>query len=229
MKLSILCAVGLLLVFAFAQAGCGGNQAAAPEGTAPETSTAVRGSGAGGSSILAPVSVPVTLPEGTILAVRTTSTMSTNIQSSGQSFVAHLTQPLLLNGREIAGRGAEVEGRIADADKGGRVKNVATIAVQLTRLRLVDGKMIDISTNTLTIEADSTKGKDATKIGIGSGVGAAIGAIAGGGKGAAIGAATGAGAGTGVVLATRGDPAVIPSESVLSFTLRSPATIAALR
>jgi hypothetical protein len=63
------------------------------------------------------------------------------------------------------------------------------------------------------------------KIGIGAGIGAAIGAIAGGGKGAAIGAGAGGGAGTGLVLATRGDPAVIPGESQLTFRLQGPITV----
>ncbi len=39
------------------------------------------------------------------------------------------------------------------------------------------------------------------------------------------GAATGAGAGTGVVLATRGEAAVIASETVLDFELRFPVTV----
>ena len=52
-----------------------------------------------------------------------------------------------------------------------------------------------------------------------------FGAIVGGKKGAGIGAATGAGAGTGVVLATRGDPAVYPSETVITFKLRAPITV----
>jgi hypothetical protein len=90
-------------------------------------------------------------------------------------------------------------------------------------LQTAGGRKLDLATNSISIQASPTKGKDAAKIGIGSGVGAAIGAIAGGGKGAAIGAAAGAGAGTGVVLATTGDAAVIPSETVLVFTLRSPA------
>ena len=94
---------------------------------------------------------------------------------------------------------------------------------------MASGRVVGISTNTITREAKNTKGKDALKIGIGSGIGAAIGAIAGGGKGAAIGAGAGAGAGTGVVLATRGDPAVIPSETVLRFALRAPITVAELR
>jgi hypothetical protein len=74
--------------------------------------------------------------------------------------------------------------------------------------------------------AKGTKKEDAVKVGVGSGIGAAIGAIAGGGKGAAIGAGVGAGAGTGVVLATKGDPAVIPSESALTFQLKAPLTVA---
>jgi hypothetical protein len=113
------------------------------------------------------------------------------------------------------------EGRVIDADKGGRVKGRASISVQLTKLH-VGGKAVQIATNTIEREARATKGKDAAKIGIGSGIGAAIGAIAGGGKGAAIGAGAGAAAGTGVVLGTRGAAAVIPSESVLIFELRAP-------
>jgi len=92
-------------------------------------------------------------------------------------------------------------------------------------LHTPDGQVYDIATNNVSVNATTSKTKDATKVAIGTGVGAAIGAIAGGGKGAAIGAATGAGAGTGVVLATRGDPAEIPSEAVLDFSLSSPVTV----
>ncbi|MBE0660305.1 MAG: hypothetical protein IH602_21610, partial [Bryobacteraceae bacterium] len=119
--------------------------------------------------------------------------------------------------------------RIVDSDKGGRVKGLATMSLQMTRLHTASGGSVDISTSTITHAANTTKKKDAVKIGIGSGVGAAIGAIAGGGKGAAIGAAAGAGAGTGAVLATHGDSAGFPSESVLHFTLRSPVRVAGIR
>jgi hypothetical protein len=70
-------------------------------------------------------------------------------------------------------------------------------------------------------EAAAKRGKDVTKVGIGAGAGAAVGAIAGGGKGAAIGALVGGGAGA----AMRGEAAEIPAESVVSFELRSPVTI----
>ena len=166
----------------------------------------------------------MTLPEGTPLAVRTTTTLSTKTQMAGQTFTAHLEQPLELDGRAIVPKGAEVVGTIVEADKGGRVKERASLAVRLTRLHTVGGE-VEITTSTIAQEAKASTTKDAVKIGIGSGVGAAIGAIAGGGRGAAIGAAAGAGAGTGVVLATRGDPAVIPSETVLHFTLSAPVTV----
>ena len=112
-----------------------------------------------------------------------------------------------------------------EADKGGRVKGRALLAVRLTSIETAGGREMDIITSTYSVEAQSTKKEDAAKVGIGAGIGAAIGAIAGGGKGAAIGAATGAGAGTGVVLATRGEAAQIPSETVLNFELRSPLTV----
>jgi hypothetical protein len=186
----------------------------------------------GGSGATRTAKLPantVTLPGGTPLTVRTTTALSTNTQEAGQTFTAHLEKPLVYGGREIAPNGGEVQGRIVEADKGGRVKDRARLAVQLTRLHTAGGHVVEISTSTITREARATKGKDAAKIGIGSGVGAAIGAIAGGGKGAAIGAAAGAGAGTGVVLATHGDPAVIPSESVLDFSLSAPVTVAESR
>ncbi|MCB9386147.1 MAG: hypothetical protein H6509_16170 [Bryobacterales bacterium] len=100
------------------------------------------------------------------------------------------------------------------------MKGVARIGAQLTE---IDGNAV--ATKSYVVVADKTYGKDATKIGIGAGVGAAIGAIAGGGSGAAKGAGVGAGGGTGAVLATRGDPAVIPAESIIWFELESPLTV----
>ena len=75
--------------------------------------------------------------------------------------------------------------------------------------------------------------QDAAKVGAGAALGAIIGAIAGGGKGAAIGAGVGGGAGAGDVMATRGKPAALPSETRVTFRLqrpsRSPKSCAASR
>jgi hypothetical protein len=167
----------------------------------------------------------VVVPEGTTLKARLIPTLSTKTHSVGDTFEATLAEPLVVDGRTVAPAGSDLTGKVVEADKGGRVEGRARIAVQLTALNIPDGSRIEIRTDTVSQTARATKKKDATKIGIGSGVGAAIGAIAGGGKGAAIGAAAGGGAGTGAVLATRGDPAVLPSETVLSFRLRNTLTI----
>ena len=158
--------------------------------------------------------------EGARLRVRTTTTLSTKSHQAGDTFLATLEEPLVEGSRVIAPKGAQVEGRIVEADDGGRVKGVAWMAVQLVRLHTVSGHVAEIATNTLVMEANGTKAEDAAKIGVTSGIGAVVGALIGGGKGAGIGAATGAAAGTGVVLATHGDPAVIASETVLDFTLQ---------
>jgi hypothetical protein len=170
----------------------------------------------------------VTLQEGTLLSVRTDSGLSTKSHEAGQSFTATLDQPVLQGGKEIAARGAQVQGKIVEADPGGRVKGVASLTVRLTSLE-VGGQAVSISTNTVTREARATKRTDAVKIAVGTGIGAAIGALTGGGKGAAVGAAAGGGAGTGVVLATRGEEAEIPSESLLNFELRAPVTVTSRR
>lgn len=107
--------------------------------------------------------------------------------------------------------------RVVESDDGGRVKGRARLALRVTGINGLDAR-----TGVYAVQARATKKKDAARIGVGSGLGAAIGAIAGGGKGAAIGAAAGGGAGTGVVLATRGEPAIIPAESILTFKLTDP-------
>jgi hypothetical protein len=166
----------------------------------------------------------VTLPEGTALKVRTTTAISTKTTNTGDTFTASLVDDLVQDGVTVAPKGSTVRGRVVDSDPGGRVKGKANISVNLTSLD-VDGKSIPLSTDTFAQEAASAVKKDALKVGIGSGLGAAIGAIAGGGKGAAIGAAAGAGAGGATVLATRGNAAVIPSETPITFHLTAPARV----
>lgn len=173
----------------------------------------------------APTPRKTTLEAGTALTVRTTNTLSTKTVQSGETFTASLEEPIVDGSRVIAPRGATVYGKVVNADPGGRVKGVASLTVRLTELQTADGQRVAINTDSYGVRARTTKKKDATKVGIASGVGAAIGAIAGGGDGAAKGAGIGAGAGAGAVLATRGDPAVIPSESVITFSLTDPVTL----
>jgi hypothetical protein len=166
-----------------------------------------------------------TIRPGATIAIYTAKELSTKTARDGDVFTASLANPIVDGDWVIAKRGALVQGVVVNSDPGGRVEGRASMTVKLRSLQLADGRTVDLSTSSYTKEAKSSKKKDAVKIGIGAGIGAAIGAIAGGGKGAAIGAGAGGGAGTGVVLATRGDPAVIPSESQLTFRLEAPINV----
>jgi hypothetical protein len=226
MRANTLLGVSLAIAAVLVQAGCSSDSASSQDGLTPGGTATAQG-GAGNAA--RPEADTLTLPDGTQLTVRTTIALSTNTHQAGQTFSTHLEDSLVYDGREIAPKGAEVEGLVVQADKGGRVKDRASLTIQLIALHATGGQVVEIQTNSISRDASATKGKDAAKIGIGSGIGAAVGAIAGGGKGAAIGAAAGAGAGTGVVLATTGDPAVIPSETVLVFELRSAVLVAESR
>lgn len=167
----------------------------------------------------------VTLPAGTPIVVRTIDPLSTKTAQTGATFTASLAEPIVSNGVGVAPKGATVRGRVTESDPGGRVSGRARLTVRVVSITGADGRPIPVATNPVTQEAKSTKGRDVKRGAVTTGGGALIGAIAGGGKGAAIGAGIGAATGVGVAIATRGDPAVIPSETVLSFRLRNPVTV----
>lgn len=167
----------------------------------------------------------VTLAAGTNLQVRVGETLTTQKNQPGDSFLATLAQPLVIDGFVIAERGARAEGRVVEVDRGGKVKGVSRMIVELTKLTTADGQHVRIRTASYNKEGQSAAKKDAAKVGVGAALGAAIGAIAGGGKGAGIGAGLGGAAGAGDVLLTRGPDAVIPVETRLSFRVEESVTI----
>lgn len=167
----------------------------------------------------------VTVTAGTTLQVRVGETLTTQKNQPGDSFLATLAQPLVIDGFVIAERGARAEGRVVEVDRGGKVRGVSRLVVELTKLTTADGQHVRIRTSSYNKEGQSGVKKDAAKVGIGAALGAAIGAIAGGGKGAGIGAGVGGAAGAGDVLLTRGPDAVIPVETRLSFRVEEPVTI----
>jgi hypothetical protein len=167
----------------------------------------------------------VTLNAGTLIPVRLVDGLTSERNVPGDGFTATLDKEIVVDGFVIAERGARVEGRVVSSDKGGRVKGVSAIQVELLRLRTSDGQTVEVQTDGFERRAEESRRQDAAKVGAGAAFGAVIGAIAGGGKGAAIGAGVGGGAGAGTVMATRGNAATLPSETRVTFRLRAPVTI----
>jgi hypothetical protein len=199
------------------------NSAQAPAETPASNTTAEQRP----ASIPVPPPPPrkVTLDAGTLISVRLVETLSTAKARPGDAFTATLDKPLVVDGLVIAERGARLDGRVMETQQAGRVSGLAELAIHLVQLHTSDGQSVKIETDAFHKAGPKDTKNDAAKIGAGAVIGAAIGAIAGGGKGAGIGAAAGGAAGTGTVLATRGKPAVLPSETRLDFRLAAPVTI----
>lgn len=167
----------------------------------------------------------VTLAAGTTLTARIGETISSSRSQPGDTFLATLMQPLVIDGFIIAERGARMEGRVVEAAQAGRGRGSSHLAVSIVRLATADGQNIRIRTEPYTKDGSNQAAMDAAKVGGGAAIGAVIGAIAGGGKGAAIGAGAGGAVGAGDVLLTRGKPVEIPVETRISFRVQDPVTI----
>jgi hypothetical protein len=158
------------------------------------------------------------LPAGTNLTIRMIEGVDSETARVGQTFQASLDEPVMMNGETMIARGADVIVKLVDAKESGKLAGRAELTLDLVSMR-VNGRMVDINTQTVSRESSSRGERTAKVAGGTAAVGAIIGAIAGGGKGAAIGAAAGGAAGAGAEVVTKGQKVKIPSETRLTFVL----------
>ncbi len=194
--------------------------------TATYNNTASNNMGSSAAMTPPPPPAPriVTVPEGTVIAVRLVDAINTAQSKPGDTFHATVSSPVTVGDEVVIPQGADVEGQIVNAASAGHFTGQSALALTLTRLRM-GGKSYAVQTNQYSKQGASRGKRTAATVGGGAGLGALIGGIAGGGKGAAIGAAVGAGAGTGVQAATKGQQIELPSESVLNFSLQGPLNV----
>jgi len=160
----------------------------------------------------------VELPAGTNLVVRMIEGVDSQVNRVGQTFAASLDEPVMLNGETVIPRGADVVVKLVDSRESGKLTGRAELTMDLVSVK-VDGRMVDLNTQTVSRESASRGARTAKVAGGTAALGAIIGAIAGGGKGAAIGAGAGAAAGAGAEVITAGQRVKIPSETRLTFVL----------
>ena len=168
----------------------------------------------------------LTIKAGTYVTVRINQWLSSDRNQTGDAFTASLEQPIIVDGIVVAQRGQTIPGRVSESQKAGRVEGTSRLGVQLTGLTLVDGQQIPIQSQMINRNGSTSTGRDAAAIGGTTALGAIVGAGADAGRGAAIGAGAGAAAEIIGVLLTRGRPTVIYPESVLTFRIDAPVTIA---
>ena len=161
------------------------------------------------------------IPSGTPLVVRMIDDVDSERDSVGQTFRASLDEPVMVNGETLVPRGADLVIKLVEDKQSGKLTGKTELTLDVQSL-LVNGRTIDVATESVTQASESRTNQTAKVAGGTTALGAIIGAIAGGGKGAAIGAVSGAAAGGAVQVLTKGQRVRIPSETRLSFTLQQP-------
>jgi hypothetical protein len=160
----------------------------------------------------------VTIPSGASVVIRTTETLSASRNNIGDRFTGVLDRPLVdAAGEIVVPSGTQVAGEVVAAKGKGRFAGAGDIGIELTSIG--NGR---VSTSEYEAVGKGRGKRTAAFVGGGAGLGALIGGLAGGGKGALIGGLSGAGAGTVAGAYTGNRDVVIPSESVVTFRLRSP-------
>ena len=157
--------------------------------------------------------------------------VSTKVSQNGDRFQMEVTSPSQYNG-------AIIEGRVASAERSGRVSGRSNVSLEFDTIRLRNGQTYRFAgvvdsvksangenvtvNNEGTVRDNNQTTKTATRAGIGAALGALIGAIAGGGQGAVIGAGVGAGAGAGSVILQGRDDVELAEGTQFMITATAP-------
>ncbi len=169
-------------------------------------------------------STSITVPAGTMISIRTIDGIDSDTNRIGDKFQASLQDPIEVDGIVVAPKGADVYGRLSEAQEAGHLAGRSQLKLELTDI-VINGRRQPVVTGEYEVKGSSRTASTAKKSAGGAALGAIIGGIAGGGKGAAIGAGVGAGAGAGVNVITKGEQVKVPAETLLEFRLQQPLTV----
>jgi len=181
------------------------------------------GASASSPAVVTPLKAPeqITLPYGTVLAVRMKESVSSDFNQRGDIFLASLASPVMVEDRIVIPADAAIQGKIVEVRNVGRFNGRSTLVVTVTRLAY-NGRSYDLRSSQYSNQGVSRSTHTVAAIAGGAGMGAIIGVILGGEKGAAIGAMIGAGVGTGAQAIAK---VRLPANSMLSFRLETPLTV----
>jgi hypothetical protein len=203
---------------------------AVPSGSVPELASPLN-HGVADAHISAPIAQPskgtpkqVIVPDGTVLAVQLSESLSSELNRAGDTFSARLVAPIMVGNQIAIPANAIVQGEIVEVRNAGHFSGSSELVAKVTRLEY-NGKTYRLRSSEYSQKTAARSIQTAEIIGGSAGVGAILGAILGGKKGTAIGAVLGAGVGTGARVMSKPKQIELPAQSTLSFRLETPITV----
>jgi osmotically-inducible protein OsmY len=167
---------------------------------------------------------PVTIPQGTLLQLRTNQPVSSKKAQDGTQVDFVVIKDVISGGVVAIPRGATVHGEVTEVKQAGELKGAPELALTLTSL--------DLGRQTYPLASDQFKVKGpgkgehtANSVFGGAMMGTIIGCALGRGVGCAVGAGAGAAAGAAASAGTPGPGIWIPAEARVDFHLDQPLTV----
>lgn len=161
----------------------------------------------------------VTIPAGSSVPVRISTSISSETADVGQSWSGVVTDDVYANDRVVVPAGTHVTGTVAAAraaERGSR----AMLQLSLSRLQIGD-RSYRVRGTSEPVIAGSPRARNLGAIAGGTAAGALVGrTVSGSGKGTLIGGLVGGAVATGVVAKSKGWQVVLKAGTPLSFTLR---------
>jgi hypothetical protein len=161
------------------------------------------------------------IPKGSHALLRMVNSITTRTAQEGDYVYLRTATPIVVDGQVLVPVDSYVQGIVSHAKRSGRVSGHAELGLRIETLTLPGGKMLKVSPQLKSVDADGTDqkveakegqvqrggshGTDAARIATIGGTGAAIGGLADRSwKGAGIGAGAGGAVGLASVLLSRG-------------------------
>jgi hypothetical protein len=174
------------------------------------------------------------VPAGTALMAKLETTLATFSNKPGDPFQAQLSQPVLINGREVLPAGTKIEGRVTKVAEPRRISGKPTIGILPEALILPTGERLFLDATLVDTNIPGTdvnregqfKGTghdrhDELETGGGTAAGMLIGGLVGGPVGIVVGGAIGAGS-TGGHWLIKHRSATLPAGTILTLEMNRP-------
>lgn len=182
----------------------------------------------------------VTVPQGTVITTASTTDISSEYLTVGDTVSVMLGSDFSYNGNTVLPAGSSIEGNIVLAEKAGLAGKNGRIKIKFTNAVTPNGQRIPVSGKIATDDNSGILAGGTTtdrmmgvakNVAIGSATGAVLGTIMGPlsggkvGKGAVYGTAVLGGLGLAKSVVDRGVDAIIPANSRIDIQLEQPMTI----